>query len=273
MDTFNQALCAFFHLAFSPFARLNPWWGLLSISAAAGAIMLFVFRAASDQEKIRALRDRIKAHLLEIRLFKDDLGLLVEAQKGIIRCNLMYLRQCAVPALVLLVPMLLLMVQTGIWFDRRPLAVDESAVVTLKFQDHGSFDEHAALRASSGVTVETLPLRIPEERAVMWRIRAETRGSFELECETRTGLVSKSVRVDDALSGISVRRVSPGFFTQLLHAAEKSLPRDSEIAYLEVAYPRISYQLGSITFHWVVIFLFVSLLVALLLKWICRVEL
>lgn len=234
--------------------------------------MLFVFRAASNQKKIRALRDRIKAHLLEIRLFKDDLGLLMEAQKGILRCNLGYLKQCALPALVLVVPMALLMVQTSLWFDRRPLAVGESAVVTLKFQDRASFDEAVSLQAPAGIVVETLPLRIPEERTVTWRIRAKAKGSFPLECETRTGVVTKSVRVDDALSGLSVRRVSPDFFSQLLYAAEKSLPRDSGISSIEVAYPRISYQLGGKAFHWLVVFLVFSLLVALLLKWLCRVE-
>lgn len=272
MNTFNQALGAFFALLFSPFEARDPWWGILSISGVAGVLMLFVFRAATNQGKIRAIRDRIKAHLLEIRLYKDDFGLLIEAQKGILRSNLQYLKECAVPALLLAVPMALLIVHTGLWFDHRPLTVGEATVVTMKFKDNASFDREATLRAPEGIDVETPPLRIFDERAVMWRISAKAKGSFQMECVSRAGVVTKSVQVDDALCALSVRRVSSGFFSQLLHAAENALPQDTGLAYIEVAYPRINYQVAGRTFHWLVVFVVVSLLVALVLKWLCRVE-
>ena len=85
MDTFNCIITNLFELLCSPFAELDPWWGLSALSVLTGVVMLVIFRFTSNQGGIRSAKNRIKAFFLEVRLYNDDLGLIFSAQKNILR--------------------------------------------------------------------------------------------------------------------------------------------------------------------------------------------
>ena len=61
-----------FDLVLLPFQSLAPFWPLLFFSLLLGVFMLIVFRHTSDQKQIKEIKERIKAHVFEIRIFKDD---------------------------------------------------------------------------------------------------------------------------------------------------------------------------------------------------------
>ncbi len=53
---------------------MNPWAAKVFISLLTGLFMLLVFKLTSNQAGLQRTKDRIKAHLLEFRLFKDSIG-------------------------------------------------------------------------------------------------------------------------------------------------------------------------------------------------------
>ena len=72
---------------------------------------LLVFRLVSNQDAIREAKDKIKAYLLELRLFQDDLAIAVRTQGQIFRYSFLYLRAALLPAAVMFVPVLLIIFQ------------------------------------------------------------------------------------------------------------------------------------------------------------------
>ena len=176
MDFFNHLMCAFFDVVCAPFKHLHPLWGLLALSVVTGVIMLLIFRLTSNQKGIQKVKNRIKAHFFEIRLFNDDLGLMLEAQKNILKANFTYMKYSLKPMLFLIVPVVLIMIQLSVRFDRHALNVGESAIVKLAFKDSASFEENVMLKVPEGVEIETPPLRMLEEKEIDWRIKAERRG-------------------------------------------------------------------------------------------------
>ena len=72
MGLFNKLLTLLFGLLFRPFQSFDPIWALIFISLVAGVLMLWLFGKVSNQETIRAVRDRIRGNLLGVRLFGDD---------------------------------------------------------------------------------------------------------------------------------------------------------------------------------------------------------
>ena len=58
---------------------------MMAVSLLTALLMLFVFQLTSNQAGIRRAKDRIKAHLLELRLFKDNMRVTLWAQGGILR--------------------------------------------------------------------------------------------------------------------------------------------------------------------------------------------
>ncbi len=67
MYYFNFILNKFFGILFFPFQFIDPLWPLLFISVLTGILMLLAFRYTSNQKEIRKEKDKIKAHLMEMR--------------------------------------------------------------------------------------------------------------------------------------------------------------------------------------------------------------
>jgi len=196
----------------------------------------------------------------------------MEAQKNILRHNLTYMKYSLKPMLFLIVPVVLLMIQLSLWFDRYPLDTGESAVVKLKFKGQALFNENVVLRVPEGITIETPPLRIQEEKAIYWRIKALSKGTYNLEFLLNPDTLTKTLVVDDRLARLSIKRVSSNLFQQLLYPAEKSFSRNSGSDYIEIKYPSISYHFLGWQIHWLVIFFVVSILTGFLLKKFFKVE-
>jgi len=272
MNTFNHLISSLFDLAVSPFSSFHPLVGLVVLSILTGIMMLIIFRYTSNQEAIRRTKNRIKAHFLEIRLYKDDLGAMMEAQKNILRHNLTYMKHSLKPMLFLMLPVVLIMIQMNLWFDRCPLKAGESAIVKIEFQNQDSFNENVGLKAPEGITVETPPLRIQEEKAIYWRIKALSKGRYDLEFLLKPDILTKNLVVDDRLSRLSIKRVSSNLFHQFLYPAEKSFSKNSGIDHIEIRYPSVSYHIFGWQIHWLVIFFVVSILTGFLLKRFFRIE-
>ena len=73
MNTLNRATTALFDwLLWLPELLGRPF-ALAFASAAFGVFALWVFKHVSPQRRIKAAKERIKAHLIEIRIWQDDL--------------------------------------------------------------------------------------------------------------------------------------------------------------------------------------------------------
>jgi hypothetical protein len=270
----NRLLSGLFGLLFLPFRHLNPWFGMAFISLLTGLLMLFIFRLTSNQEGIRKVKDRIKAHLLELRLFKDNMSVTMTAQGRILRANLRYIGYSARPMLVMMVPLVLILIQLNLWFGYEPLRPGESAIVKVKLEgSRNPIDLDAALEPPSGVVVETPPLRVEEEKEIDWRIRAESPGIHELTVKLEGQSLAKSVVIGAAgwerISPVKVRR---GFLEELINPGEKPLPAGTPVRSIEVLYPSKRLEVLGLRLHWLVAYFALSILFGFALKRPLKIE-
>lgn len=270
----NSALNGIFDLLLTPFRSLNPLWPLVVFSLITGIIMLVIFRYTSNQAGIKQAKDRIKGYLYEIRLFKDDLRVLFSAQKNILRYNLTYIRHGLKPMLFMTLPIVLILIQLDGWFGYRPLNPGESAVVSLKLSENGDADalSNVSIESSDGITIETPPLRIPGEREVNWRIRANEPGEQSLTFGVLNDKFQKRLIVADG----KLSRLSPvmpsGFWDTFLHPGEKPIAESSPVRQIEINYPPRSIGILGWGVHWLVVFFIVSIAFAFAFKGLFKVE-
>jgi hypothetical protein len=263
---FNLALTRFFDVLAWPFQRW-PAGGLLLVSALTGVAMLLVFKATSNQRAIRRTRDLIRAHMLAMRLFRDDARVVVESQKKVLRTNLTYLRYAVVPIVFILPIVVLIMVQLNLRYGPAPARPGEAVVVKAIF--NGPLDD-VALAAPPGVVVETPALRIPYKREADWRVRPAKPGTYELSLKTKGETYGKELVVGAAgVGGVSARRVS-GIWSQLTNPGER--PLSSDVKVIEVKYPDRQNELFGLGVHWVITFFVVSLVAAFALKGVLKTE-
>jgi len=274
MGLLNTILGRVFDLLLLPFRSLNPWAGMAFISLLTGLLMLFIYRLTSNQSGIRRVKDKIKAHLLELRLFKDNMGVTMRAQGQILRANLRYLGLNMKPLLVMIVPLLLILAQLNLWFGSDPLAVGRPAILKARLNpDVNVMATEFELESPPEIMVETPPLRIEELREVDWRLKPTAAGTFDLTIRAGDKSYLKTVVVDGTgLKKVSPLKVKRSLLDEVLYPGEKALPGESLIKAIEIVYPAKKLSLLGLRLHWLIAYLALSIVFGFALKKPFRVE-
>jgi len=236
--------------------------------------MLFIFRYTSDQKRIKETKDRLKAHLLEVRLFKDDLRIQLSAQKDILLHNFTYMKLALKPMLFMIIPVVIILIQLDGWFGYRPLKPGESAIVSVKLSDN-STDALSNISVESpdkGLLVETPPLRIPEEREVSWRVRANEPGGYNLTFNVSGSTFQKRVVISNGQLDRVSRVVASSLWDAFLNPSEESIGKNPLMKKIEVDYPSRSIEFLGWHVHWLVVFFILSIVFGFAFKGFFKVE-
>ncbi len=271
----NSAIGSVFNLLIYPFKSLNPLWSLAFLSLLIGILMLVIFRYTSDQKSIREAKSKIRAYIFELSLYKDEIGVVLSAQKNILVTNIRYIKYAIKPMLFMIIPLALILIQLESWYGYKPLEPEESAIVSLKLgKSVHSIPTDLSLESTGGITVETPPLRIPSRREVDWRIRADEPGKHELLFKVGSQELKQPVIVS---SGNALIRVSPNVFTSslwesVLDPAQKPLSADSIVDRIEIKYPSNTIHIYKWKVHWLVVVFALSIVFGFALKGLFKVE-
>ncbi len=285
----NEALTAAFDAFFDPFRSANPLAPLAVLSVLAGIVMLLVFRITTDQKSLRAAKDRLQAQLLAVRMFQDQLGVVMRAYGRILRGTLSYLRFSLLPLLVLLVPFFVVFVQMDLRLGHTAPQPGEPFLLKAHLRASspapGSGAASSALAAATDPLLDQLalhlpeglaqtapPVHIPAQNEVDWRLEARQPGDYTCQLLVGGQQISKDVRITRELEALSEKRVRANSPEMLLEPAEAPLPPDSPLESVEVSYAPRSVGVAGFATHWIVIFLVISTIAAFALKGVLGVE-
>jgi len=268
MGLINRLMGSLFDLLFLPFRSFNPWAGMVFISLLTGLLMLLIYRWTSNQTGIRRVKDKIKAHLLELRLYKDNMGVTMKAQGQILKANLRYLGLNLKPLLVMIIPLILILAQLNLWFGSEPLTVGKPALVKIRVGPNVDITgTEFSIKAPDAILVETSALRIDEQKEINWRVKPAAAGRFNLIIQAGDKSYEKTVIVDGRkLQKVSPLRVKRGIWDELLYPGEKPLPGDGQIRTIEVVHSGKRLSLFGLRLHWLVAYLLLSIVFGFALK-------
>lgn len=245
------------------------WLGLTLVSIALGVAMLLAFRGLSNQAKIGRAKDDIKADLLALKLFKDDLRVMFAAQGSIAWAILRLQRYVLTPILWATPPMLLILAQMGVRYQWRPLIPGESTILRVTLDEPRARAKTVTLESNPGVASAVGP--IPSERDLVWRIQAAQPGRHTLRITIDGQSLEKELVVGEVGQRVSALRPSNHWTDQLFHPCEAKLPSESGVRSVIVEYPTSLSWFSGADF-WVVTFFVISMAAALILAPIFRVR-
>src|SRR5215467_8226436 len=153
---------------------------VILISIVIGLLMVVLFRYTSNQKAIRIAKDQLKAHLLAVRLYQDQLPVVLASYGRILRGTGRYLRLAFTPLLIVIVPLTFLIVQLDRYFGWTPLAPGQSFLVTARANTAENLDT-LALQLPEELKTTAPPVHIPADKQVVWRVEAAKNGAYDLK--------------------------------------------------------------------------------------------
>ncbi|MEE8377847.1 MAG: hypothetical protein V3R45_05710 [Candidatus Aminicenantaceae bacterium] len=270
----NTIIGKIFEVLFLPFKNMNPWFGMIIISLLTGLLMLFIYKFTSNQEGIKNIKNKIKAHLLELRLFKDSLSISLKAQGNILRANFKYIGYAMKPLLVMIIPVLLILIQLDFWFGYDSFDPKQKTILRVQLMENVPImDTVIEIKEGSGIILETPPLRILESNEINWRISAEEIGVHGITILVDGQEYTKSISIgQNKLSRISPLRTRKNFIREVFNPNESPLPKNSPIKYIEITYPSKKMHLFGLNIHWLIAYFALSLIIGFSLKGFFKVE-
>ena len=272
MTFVNRFMTRVFDVVFAPFENVPGWLSLLVFSIVGAVFGLLVYKYTSNQAGIKRVKDRIKANLLAVKLFRDELGVMFRACGAILLCAVRLLRYSLVPFGVMIVPFVLVVTQLAMRYQWRPVEPGDTVVMTVRMSgDRDVMRSTPSLEPNDGVTADAPRLRIPTEGEVVWRLRALQPGRHTLRLRVGDEVIEKSCNVGGRFSRVGVRRSGPGGWDRLLYPSEPVLSADSAVRSVEIAYPVREGWIGGAS-SWVVWLVVLSVVVGYVVKPLLRVE-
>src|SRR5207244_879105 len=133
---------------------------LVLLSLVVGLLMVVAFRYTSDQKAIRIAKDHLKAHLLAVRLFQDQLQVVLNSYRRILWSTGSYLRLAFKPLLYVIVPLTLLIVQLDRYFDFVPIEPGQPFLVKARTGNADALDQ-TSLQLPPEMTLTAPPVHVP----------------------------------------------------------------------------------------------------------------
>lgn len=248
MSFLNRALTAFFEPVLGALDHLGRGTALVLVSGIFGVLALLLFKRLSWQRGIKAAKDKIKAHLIEIRIYQDDLRVVLRAIGKVLVRNFQYLGLNLVPFAVLALPFTFVVAQLVVHYGFAPLPIvaDPSSVLPGKgtlveivlTPEQGSRAGEMTVRYPAGIVPISPLVRVPREGRAFVEVVATKPGAFLLEVQlTRGAHVTKTIVAGEGHARALQPERGQDFLSALLWPLEEPIEKGSPFATVRFAYP------------------------------------
>jgi len=244
---------------------------VILVSAMIGLLMVLVFRYTSDQKAIHTVKDQLKAHLLAVRLFQDQLPVVLSSYGHILSATGRYLKLAFRPLLYVMLPLIFLIVQLDRYLGFVAPRTGQDFLLKAHTTDFDSPDE-LLLQLPSEMVMTAPAVHLLSGNEVVWRVKANKDGNFVVNVVGAGQTLSKQVVVSSAMARVSPIRLRGRFWERAFVSGEAALPNDSPVQSIEVSYPARTIYFARLNWNWISLFFVLSLAAGFLFKSVLRIE-
>ncbi len=250
----------------SPVAVLPGWLSINIISALLGILLLVIFKYTSNQNAIACIRDDIKANILAIKLYKESSSVAFKSQVRIFIASFKLLFHSIVPMLFMIVPVSLILVQMGSWYQARPVRTgDDPVVVKMKLNNDNKAWPDIKLQSQAEILNTIGPVRVLSTKEIYWKIKPIKNGYHSLIFQVGNKQYEKQLAAGDGFMRLSCKKPGQDIADIFLYPLEKHFPSDSAVQSISIGCPTRDSKIYG-TDWWLIYFFIASMIFALLFK-------
>ena len=245
----------------------SPLAIVVALSVVVGLAMVVLFGYTSDQKAIGIAKDQLKAHLLAVRLYRDQLHVVMGSYGKVLRGTGRYLKLAFKPLLYVIIPITLLIVQLDRSLGLTPIHANRPFLLTARVSNSDALSG-ISIDLPPEITASAPPVHVSAGNEVVWRLVASQEGSYEVKVITGDDSAVKTVRVSSQLAQVSPERLRDHFWERMFLSGESALPANSPVESITVDYPDRSILLGIFDWemNWIWLFFILSMVAGFIFK-------
>jgi uncharacterized membrane protein (DUF106 family) len=243
----------------------SPLAIVVVLSLVVGLVMVVLFGYTSDQKAIGIAKDQLKAHLLAVRLYRDQIPVVMGSYGKILRGTGRYLKLAFKPLLYVIVPITLLVVQIDRYLGSTPIPTDAPFLLTAHFTGSDELND-VTLDLPTEITMTAPPVHVPASNEMVWRLAGSRDGKYEVKIAAAGERAAKAVCVGSDLPRISTVRLRGQFWRRMFTSAEPALPENSPIESIAINYPDRNIDVAGYGINWIWLFFILSMVAGFLFK-------
>ena len=251
MDALNGFCNQLFNLLVAPFDGLFGYGALITITVVSLVFMplsMLFFKYASSQKGIAAAKGKIKGHMIEIRIYQDDLFVVLKAVGKVLYYNFKYLFLNFAPFVPLSIPFVIVAAQLVVRFGFAPIPVEERDLAALKAGEgieleivmaEGHEAEALDLQIVLPPTLTAASPLIPNaaDGVAFMEVVATSAGGDDIELRVGDEVQKKRIVTGETPERLMQPERVSSFWLAWLWPAEDTFGSDSAIASVTFAYP------------------------------------
>jgi hypothetical protein len=242
---------------------------VIVLSLVVGLLMVVLFGYTSDQKAIGIAKDQLKAHLLAVRLYRDQIPVVMGSYGKILRGTGRYLKLAFRPLLYVIIPITLLIVEIDHYLGAAPIPLNAPFLLTVHATAGDALNDavnDVTLDLPPEITATAPPVHVPAEDEIVWRLAGSKEGKYEVKVAAGGQSSVKAVCVGSDLPRISSVRLRGHFWERMLSSAEPALPGDSPIESISVNYPDRNIEIAGYGMNWIWVFFILSMVAGFIFK-------
>lgn len=243
----------------------SPLAIVVVLSLVVGLAMVVLFGYTSDQKAIGIAKDQLKAHLLAVRLYRDQIPVVMGSYGKILRDTGRYLKLAFMPLLYVIVPITLLIVQVDRYLGSMPIPTHAPFLLTAHFAGSDVVND-VTLDLPPEIAMTAPPVHIPASNEIVWRLVGSKVGGYEAKIVTANQSAAKAVCVGSDLPRISTVRLRGQFWRRIFTSAEPALPESSPIESIAINYPDRNIAIAGYGINWIWLFFILSMVAGFIFK-------
>ncbi len=251
--------------AFKLFLFTNPLAIVVLLSIVIGLLMVVLFGYTSNQKAIKIAKDQLKAHLLAVRLFQDQLHVVMGSYGRILRGTGRYLKLAFMPLLYVIIPITLLIVQLDRYLGSTGIQTNVAFLVTVRVSNPDALND-ISLELPTEITMTAPAVHVPAAREIVWRLAPTKEGTYEVRVAAAGQNVTKTVHVSSDLARLSPVRLRGHFWERMFSSTESAIPDNSPIESVAINYPERNIDIAGYQINWIWLFFILSMIAGFIFK-------
>jgi len=255
----NYFLTKAFNLILTPFNGMNDFWPVMVLSVILSFMILYILKYISFPGKIVDAKDKIKANIFAIRIYKDFWKVIVASFFKSLFHTFRYFVFNLAPFLVIIPLLLPVFSQMEVRYGMRPFNPGETFVLKADLEKGYSKADIRIVtdeRVRSKMKPVFIDAWLDEDKTqpisvANWKLEAREKGKTSLGIKIGERVFYKSLIIGKSWSPLSNRKYSESNFSHFFYPVEELLESNDVLKSIKIKYPGKRVSFLGIKMHWI----------------------